>query len=341
VAAQVVSAAGTDLIPVTILTGFLGAGKTTLLASLLKRPAFARTAVIINEFGETGLDHDLVRAETDCRVTLLESGCVCCSLRSDLTDTLRDLFRQRVLMKIPAFERVVIETTGLADPLPILNALQADPVTAVRFRLDGVVTVVDALEGDAQMDVHPEAVRQAAMADRLILAKTDLANAEAVARLKARLAALNPGVTPVVARRGAVEPEAVFGPAPGAPPWLHATQAEAAAQDHDHHHDHDHRHDHGIASFTLPLPGPHAWDRVAAAFETLLAAHGDRILRLKGMIEILGEPLPVVIHGVGHTLYPTDTLPAWPAGNPRGWIVFITQDLDKETVAALLAEKLG
>lgn len=331
---QVVSAAAGDLLPVTILTGFLGAGKTTLLARLLRRPDFARTAVIINEFGEVGLDHDLVRANTDARVLLLESGCVCCSLRSDLTDTLRDLFRQRVLLKIPEFERVIVETTGLADPLPILNALQADPVTAVRFRLDGIVTVVDAVNGDAQMDVHPEAVRQAAMADRLILSKTDLARPEAVARLIARLAQLNPGVVPILTGLGDPAPEILTSANADGP-----MRALADFPDAGHHHGHDH--DHGVGSFSFAYPNPLPWGRVNDAFETLLGAYGDRILRVKGILAVEDEPLPVVVHGVGHILYPPTSLPAWPEGPHASRLVFITQGLTRAEVEPVLAEHLG
>ncbi len=331
---QVVSAAAGELLPVTILTGFLGAGKTTLLAGLLKQPEFARTAVIINEFGEVGLDHDLVRANTDARVLLLESGCVCCSLRSDLTDTLRDLFRQRVLLKIPEFERVIVETTGLADPMPILNALQADPVTAVRFRLDGIVTVVDAVNGDAQMDVHAEAVRQAAMADRLVLSKTDLAGPEAVARLIARLALLNPGVVPVLTKLGEVAPEILTRVSADNQARALADLAHAA-------HDHGEDHDHGVGSFTFSYRDPLPWDRVSDAFESLLGAYGDRILRVKGILAIEDELLPVVIQGVGHILYPPTSLPAWPDGPPAGRLVFITQGLTRAEVEPILAQHLG
>ena len=328
---QIVSTAVGDVLPVTILTGFLGAGKTTVLAALLREPAFAQTAVIINEFGEIGLDHELVRANTDARIVLLESGCVCCSLRSDLTDTLRELFRQRVLLKIPEFTRVIVETTGLADPLPILNALQADPVTAVRFRLDGIVTVVDAVNGDSQLDIHPEAVRQAALADRIILSKTDLATAEGIVRIRARLAQINPGATPIAARFGAVPPEELLGDPPAA--WRESADATA-------HEAHHHDHNHGIESFVITMTRPLAWDRLAAGLENLLAAHGDRILRLKGLLQIVGETQPVVIHGVGHMLYPPGTLPDWPGPVPASKLIFITENLSKNEVEAALEASL-
>ena len=330
----VVSAAGGDLIPVTILTGFLGAGKTSLLARVLRQAESARTAVIINEFGDVGLDHDLVRANTEARVLLLESGCVCCSLRSDLTDTLRDLFRQRVMLKVPEFARVIVETTGLADPLPIVNALQADPVTAVRFRLDAIVTVIDAVNGDAQLDVHPEAVRQAAMADRLILSKTDLASPRATARLLARLAVLNPGAPPILSTLNDTAPGLLVSPGIDTP----TDRSAALPHGHD---DHDHRHDHGVGSFTFHYPTPLPWDRVSAALAAVLADYGDRILRLKGILAIEDEPLPVVIQGVGHNLYAPTSLPAWPEAIRAGRLVFITQGVDRAEIEPILARHLG
>ena len=331
----VVSATPGDLLPVTILTGFLAAGKTTLLARSLKQPELARAAVIINEFGDVGLDHDLVRANTETRVLLLESGCVCCSLRSDLTDTLRDLFRQRVMLKVPEFDRVIVETTGLADPMPIVNALQADPVTAVRFRLDAIVTVIDAVNGDAQLDIHPEAVRQAAMADRLILSKTDLASPRATDRLTARLAALNPGVVPILTNPEDLKPGLLICPGIDA-----ATRRLAPHQDGHADHDHDRHHDHGIGSFTIHYPDPLPWNRVSEALGAMLAVYGDRILRIKGIIAVEDEPLPVAIHGVGHFLYPPANLPAWPAPTRTGHLVLITQGLDRAEIEPILARHL-
>jgi G3E family GTPase len=332
----VVSAAPAELIPVTILTGFLGAGKTSLLARFLKQPEFARTAVIINEFGDIGLDHDLVRANTDARIMLLESGCVCCSLRSDLTDTLRDLFRQRVLLKVPEFERVIVETTGLADPMPIVNALAADPVTAVRYRLDRIVTIVDALNGDAQLDVHAEAVRQVAMADMLILSKTDLASAQAIARLTARLAVLNPGVMVIPTSPDDATPDLLTRP------FTHAHGHRPEPQpDGDDGHDHDHTHHHDIGSFSIRFAHDLPWDRVGAALEEVLDTHGDRILRIKGILGIAGEPLPVVIHGVGHMLFAPSSLAAWPDDIRTGRLVFITHGADRAAIEAILARHLG
>src|SRR4051812_30698812 len=196
-------------IPVTVLTGFLGSGKTTLLNHVLKQPEMAATAVIVNEFGEIGLDHLLVESATE-DVVLLNSGCLCCTVRGDIANTLTDLFVSRVKGKVPYFTRAVIETTGLADPAPVLHALMSDPIVVERYMVDGVVATVDAVNGAGTLDRHPEAVKQAAVADRLILTKPDLADAAALDALETRLAALNPAPR-LHAAHGAVDPAALFG----------------------------------------------------------------------------------------------------------------------------------
>src|SRR6202040_4326789 len=189
------------LIPVTLLTGFLGSGKTTVLNHVLKQPEMAATAVIVNEFGEIGLDHLLVESATE-DVVLLNSGCLCCTVRGDIVNTLTDLFVKRVKNRVPYFTRAVIETTGLADPAPVLHALLSDPIVAARYMIDGVVTTVDAVNGDGTLDRQPEAVKQAAGADRLIVTKADLADPAALAALTARLRAAQPRPPPIYAPRG-------------------------------------------------------------------------------------------------------------------------------------------
>src|ERR1700694_4406276 len=199
-----------SLIPVTVLTGFLGSGKTTVLNHVLQHPGMAATAVIVNEFGEIGLDHLLVERSSE-DVVLLNSGCLCCTVRGDIVDTLTNLFVDRVKGKVPHFTRVAIETTGLADPAPILHTLMTDPIVAARYMLDGVVATVDAVNGAATLDRQPEAVKQAAVADRLLVTKADLAPPRAGAPLDARLAALNPGADRLLVAQGAVDPARLFG----------------------------------------------------------------------------------------------------------------------------------
>jgi len=337
-----------ERLPVTVLTGFLGSGKTTLLSRLLQRPEMKNTAVIINEFGEVGLDHELIRTG-DETVALLESGCVCCTLRSDLADTLKDLFLKRVKGQIPEFDRVIVETTGLADPAPLLHTLIVEPLTAARYKLEGVVTTIDAVNADAELDVHREAVKQAAVADRIVLTKTDIASPEMIERVRARLHDINPAAVPIEASHGEVDPDRLFGMSLDArgdrlEAWL---AADAYAERHDHHHDHDHpdhghgHHDHdhahhhhdGIESFCLAYAEPLPWDALAEALDRLVSISGDKILRIKGILDIEGQDKPVVIHGVQHLFHPPSQLAGWPEGAPRNSrLVFITHDVARDVI---------
>jgi len=349
-----------SLIPVTLLTGFLGSGKTTVLNHVLKQPGMAATAVIVNEFGEIGIDHLLVEKATD-DVVLLNSGCLCCTVRGDIVDTLLNLFVGRANGKIPDFVRVVIETTGLADPAPILHTLISDPLVAARYMLDGVVATVDAVNGAGTLDRQPEAVKQAAVADRLLLTKTDLAAAGRAATLKARLAALNPGAPVISVAQGEVDPALLFNLGFYDPKtksvdvqrWLRDEAFEAGNehQHHEHqHHEHQHghgdgheqpdvnRHDDRIQAFCITRDRPISWAALSGWLDALATMRGDDLLRLKAIVALSDRPgEPVVVHGVQHLFHPPVLLKEWPSDDHRTRMVFITRDLPKEAIETTLA----
>ncbi|MDD3445682.1 MAG: GTP-binding protein [Zavarzinia sp.] len=346
-------------LPVTLLTGFLGSGKTTVLNGLLRHEGMARTAVIINEFGEIGLDHQLVASAKD-EMILLKSGCLCCTVKGDLIEALRRLFLQRMRGDIPEFDRVVIETTGLADPAPIIHTLMADPLVAARYRLDGVVTTVDAACGMDTLDNHEEAVKQVAMADRLLLTKTDVATSDSRAAIEARLRALNPAATVVPVVDGAVDPGILLGlglfdPASKSADVARWLQAEAYdhddhhGHDHEHEHDHDHghhhhdpnRHDDRINAFCFTFDQPVEPFAFESWLNVLTSFRGPNLLRIKGIVNLAGHDRPVAIHGVQHLFHPAVELPAWPGEDRRSRIVFITRDLDRAVIADTFAAFTG
>jgi len=334
-----------SLIPTTLLTGFLGSGKTTVLNHVLKRPGMAATAVIVNEFGEIGLDHLLVERSSE-DVVLLNSGCLCCTVRNDIVDTLTSLFVDRAKNKVPWFTRVVIETTGLADPAPILHTLMTEPIVAARYMLDGVVTTVDAVNGAATFDRQPEAVKQAAVADRLLLTKTDLAEPALRQAVQTRLAALNPSALLIPVAQGAVEAGRVFNlgffdPATKSVDvqrWLR-DEAFAAGNQHDHDAEHadPNRHDDRIRAFCITREKPISWAVLSGWLDGLASMRGADLLRFKAIVALSDRPdEPVVLHGVQHLFHPPVLLPQWPSEDRRTRMIFITRDLPQEAIEAAL-----
>jgi G3E family GTPase len=334
------------LIPVTLLTGFLGSGKTTVLNHVLKEPGMAATAIIVNEFGEIGLDHLLVERSSE-DVVLLNSGCLCCTVRGDIVDTLTTLFVDRVKGKVPYFTRVAIETTGLADPAPILHTLMTDPIVAARYMLDGVVTTVDAVNGALTLDKQPEAVKQAAVADRLLLTKSDLTEPAVRQRIEGRLKALNPSAPIVPVAQGAVDPALLFNigfydPVTKSADVRRWLRDEAFESGHDHEHEHHHpdvnRHDDRIRAFCIIRERPISWDALSAWLDALATMRGDDLLRLKAIVALSDRPdQPVVLHGVQHLFHPPVLLPEWPSEDHRTRMVFITRDLPREAIETTLA----
>ena len=333
----------------TLLTGFLGAGKTTLLNRLLKDPALAETAVIINEFGDVALDHLLVDYIGD-NMVLLQSGCLCCTMRGDLVDALEKLLRDLDNGRC-TFRRVLLETTGLADPAPVLQTAMAHPYLVKRFRLDGVVTVVDAVNGEATLDAYPEAVKQAAVADRIVLSKADLSDAAQVARVKKRLHTLNPAASILDAAKGEATADrllncGLYDPdrkIPDVKKWLaEEAYADAHSHGHDHHHHEVNRHDAHISSFVLTADDAIPAGTLDMFLELVRSSYGDKLLRVKGIVKFAEMPdTPVVVHGVQHVFHPTARLPQWPDQDHRSRLVFITRDLPERTIREIFEAFIG
>lgn len=348
-------------IPLSVVTGFLGSGKTTLLNRLLRDPALAGTAVVVNEFGEVGLDQLLV-GQADEGIVELSSGCLCCTIRGELVTTLETLLRSLDNHRIERLDRVVIETTGLADPAPVLQSVLLHPYLSIRYLLDGVVTVLDAANGAATLAGHAEAARQIAVADRIVLTKTDIADPDAAIAAARRL---NP-IAPILdAAKGEAEADRLFGVSPfsvrgkidDVALWLSAGAADDRDDGHGHHHHghdhggrhhhehHDHdvsRHDARIRSFVLRRDAPIGIDALEDFLGRLLRTHGDRLLRVKGIVATTEDPgRPLLVQAAQKLFHPPARLPAWPPVGRRSVLVFIVQDMSEADSDRLREEFAG
>lgn len=348
-------------IPLSVFTGFLGAGKTTLLNRLLKDPLMSDAAVLVNEVGDIGIDHNLYEIVEE-GVVLLSSGCLCCAVRGDFVNSLENLLRARDNNRCKPFNRVVIETTGIADPASVIHIIMTQPYLTLRYRLDGVVTLVDAVNGMKTLDEHVEAVKQAAMADRIVITKTDLPEGAAqLPALRERLKKLNPaaivleGQPPVaeLINAGLYNPDSKI---PDVARWLReeaviAAEEDAHHHDHQHHHGHDHghhhhdqasRHDASIKAFSIATDTPIPLNTLEMFLDLMRSAHGDKILRMKGIVQLADDPeRPVVFHVVQHLMHPPARLEAWPDSDRRSRIVCITKDLPPQTVRKMFDAFLG
>jgi G3E family GTPase len=346
------------LIPVTVLTGFLGSGKTTVLNHLLRQPGMEGVVAVINEFGEVGLDHLLVETSED-RIALLDNGCVCCSVREDLVTLLQQLLSREASGAIPPIRRVLIETTGLADPVPVLHTLMTAPGVVARYRIDGVAVTVDAVNASRSIDQHAEAVKQIAVADRILLTKTDLIDAGQLARLQARIHRINPTAEVIQVDHGCIAPEQVLEAGLFAPSkhgdevaqWFVAATRATAGHSQGPHRHHEHEHEHtdgrphepGVSSFSLIVREPIRWAAFSRWLDYVAALKGDELLRFKALIHVADRPQgPVVVHAVQHVLHPPIELNQW----PQDWapedrasrLVFIVRDIPADVIERTLAK---
>ncbi len=329
-------------IPVTLVTGFLGAGKTTMISRLIRHPDMDRVAVVINEIGEIGIDNDLVKMSTE-NVSLLANGCLCCSVRTDLQDTLRELFGERRAGLIADFDRVIIETTGLADPGPVIQTLSSDTMLGAHYRLDGVVTLVDAVNARDQLAQQPEAQQQIALADRIFITKSDLVAATEVDDLIATISAINTRADIRRCIQGEVQPADLIGLGlqsqrasadtlrflgelgareTAAPPEGGYLGARLPG-----------RHHPSVRNLSLRFEQPFSWGAFSSAMELLISLRGQDMLRVKGIVNVDGRP--VVVQGVGHVFHPPVTLDRWPSEDQGTRIVFITRNIDADRLRAL------
>ena len=334
----------TELTPIIVLTGFLGSGKTTLLNRMLKHPALGDAAVLINEFGEVGIDHQLVEAVDESTV-LLSSGCLCCTIRGDLKQAIMDVHDKRARGLVPPYRRMIVETTGLADPAPILATLMNDVSLRHHYRLGTIITTVDAVNGLDQLKRQEESLKQAAVADRLVLTKTDIAEEGATDALRRRLGDINPSAELLVGEHGAVDVERVlradvYDPTAKGEEVLRWIEAEAATPHAHAGHGHSHdvnRHDASIRAFCLIYDEPIDWTVFGIWLTMLLHTHGEHILRVKGLLNVEGVDTPVVVNGVQHIIHPPMHLDAWPDDSRQSRVVFIVRGLERTLIEESLA----
>jgi G3E family GTPase len=327
-------------LPVTLITGFLGSGKTTLISKLVKHPDMNRVAVVINEVGEIGIDNDLVTLSSE-NITLLANGCICCSVRTDMQETLRELFSQRRAGLMIEFDRVVIETTGLADPAPVIQTLVSDTLLAAQYRLDGVVTLVDAVNGMYQLQSQPEAIKQIALADRILMTKSDLASEQGLDELTQSVFDMNQGAKISHVTNGEIDPYELMNlglgsaraslgtlqflgeslDASDAPPVQRYLGARRT------------KHDPAITTLSLRFDKPFSWTAFSSALDLLSSLRGPDLLRVKGIVNVDGKP--VVVQGVQHIFHPPVSLDRWPSKDVDSRLVFITRNISAPTIRGL------
>ena len=322
-----------DLIPVNVLTGALGSGKTTLLKALLRAPRLDGTMVLVNELGEVGIDHHLVEHASESTL-LLENGCLCCAMRDDLKTALKELHSRRARGEIPRYERVVVETTGIADPVPIAYTLLAEPVLQHHYRLGNVVTVVDAVNAAAQLGRFAESVKQVALADRLVVSKRDIADPRGIEALRARLSVLNPDAPILAGDSPDLDPVDLLiadihdrqSKSREVERWMRSTADAAAASDG------NHPHPTAVTACCFTLDAVLDWTAFGVWMSMLLHRHGDRVLRMKGLLNVAGVPGPVLVNGVQHLVHPPAHLDRWPDEDRRSRLVVISSGLDREEI---------
>ena len=323
-----------ELTPVNIITGFLGSGKTTLLQRLLRSRDLSDVAVLVNEFGEVGLDHHLLQGVAESTL-LLENGCLCCAVRGDLNKALRDLLSRRTRGEVPHFRRVVIETSGLADPAPIAYTLLSEAVLRHHFRLSGIITTIDAVNGATQLDSFPEAVKQASMADRLVVTKADISDGPSLAALRVRLRSLNLSAQILDSSEIRSDLHQLLTDDIYDAEGKFREASHWTAEEIDEHAGHEHTA--GVQSFAAIFDQPLDWTAFGVWTTMLLHRHGANVLRLKGLLNVAGVPTPVLINGVQHIVHPPSHLEAWPDADRRSRLIFIVRGLQRSRIERSLA----